>query len=44
VGEARAAVAAGASWALGSSMFVEGHVTAGQQHERGWSLGVRMGF
>lgn len=44
VGEARAAVAAGASWALGSSMFVEGHITAGQQHERGWGLGVRMGF
>ena len=43
-GEARAAVAAGVSWALGSSMFVEGHITAGQQHERGWSLGVRAGF
>ena len=44
VGETRAAVAAGVSWAVRSSLFVEGHITAGQQHERGWSLGVRAGF
>jgi hypothetical protein len=44
VGETRGAVAAGASWAVGSSMFVEGQVTAGQLDERGWSVGVRMGF
>ena len=43
-GEARAAVAAGATWALRASVFVEGHVTAGQRNERGWSMGVRAGF
>ena len=44
VGEARAAVAAGVSYAVRPSMFVESHVTAGELNERGWSIGARMGF
>jgi hypothetical protein len=44
VGESRTAVAAGVSWGVRSSLFMEGHVTAGRQGERGWSVGVRMGF
>ena len=43
-GAARTAVAGGASWALRPTLFVEGHVTAGEMSERGWSIGVRMGF
>lgn len=44
VGAARTAVAGGASWAVRPTMFVEGHVTTGEMSERGWSIGVRMGF
>jgi hypothetical protein len=44
VGGSRTAVAAGVSWAVRSSVFVEGHATAGHQDERGWSVGVRMGW
>jgi hypothetical protein len=44
VGDSRTAAAAGASWAVRSGLFVEGHVTAGQHDERGWSIGIRMGF
>jgi hypothetical protein len=44
IGAARTAVAGGASWAVRPTMFVEGHVTAGEMSERGWSMGVRMGF
>ena len=44
IGAARTAVAGGASWAVRPTMFVEGHVTAGELSERGWSIGVRMGF
>ena len=44
VDAARTAVAAGATWALRASVFIEGQVTAGQRHERGWSMGVRAGF
>ena len=44
IGAARTAVAAGASWAVRPTMFVEGHVTAGEMSERGWSIGIRMGF
>ena len=44
IGAPRTAVAGGASWALRPTMFVEGHVTAGEMSERGWSIGVRMGF
>jgi hypothetical protein len=44
IGDARGAVAAGASWGFGPSILVEGHVTAGQHNERGWSVGVRAGF
>jgi hypothetical protein len=44
IGAARTAVAGGASWAVRPTMFVEGHVTAGQMSERGWGIGVRMGF
>jgi hypothetical protein len=43
-GAARMAVAGGASWAVRPTMFVEGHMTAGEMSERGWSIGVRMGF
>ncbi len=44
IGEGRGAITGGASYALRPSMFVEGHVAAGERSERGWSLGVRMGF
>lgn len=44
IGAARTAVAGGASWAVRPTMFVEGHVTAGEMSERGWSIGIRMGF
>jgi hypothetical protein len=44
IGAPRTAVAGGASWALRPTTFVEGHVTAGEMSERGWSIGVRMGF
>jgi hypothetical protein len=44
IGAARTAVAGGASWAVRPTMFVEGHVTAGEMSERGWGIGVRMGF
>ena len=43
-GEARGAVTGGASYAVRPSMFVEGHAAAGERSERGWSLGIRMGF
>ncbi|MGH9221047.1 MAG: conjugal transfer protein TraF [Vicinamibacterales bacterium] len=43
-GEARGAVTGGASYAVRQSMFVEGHAAAGERSERGWSLGIRMGF
>ena len=44
IGAARTAVAGGASWAVRPTMFVEGHVTAGEMSERGWSMSLRMGF
>jgi hypothetical protein len=43
-GASRAAITGGASFAVRSSMFVEGHVVAGQRGERGWSVGMRAGF
>jgi hypothetical protein len=44
IGESRSAVTGGVSYAVRPSMFVEGHVAAGAQSERGWSIGVRAGF
>jgi hypothetical protein len=44
VGEARGAAAAGASFGVTPSVFVEGHVTTGDRNERGWSVGARFGF
>jgi hypothetical protein len=44
IGDGRAAITGGASYAMKPSMFVEGHVAVGERSERGWSLGVRMGF
>ena len=44
VGEARSAVTGGVSYAVRPSIFVEGHVSAGDRSERGWSVGVRAGF
>jgi hypothetical protein len=44
IGDGRAAAAAGISAALGASMFVEAHVVRGRADERGWSVGLRMGF
>lgn len=44
VGEARAAVAAGVSAGLTPGLLLEAHVVQGHASERGWSLGVRMGF
>ena len=44
IGEARGAITGGASYAVRPSLFVEGHAAAGERSERGWSLGIRMGF
>lgn len=44
VGEARGAVTGGVSYAVRPSLFVEGHVAAGERGERWWSVGVRAGF
>ena len=44
IGASRAAVAAGVSAGLTPGMLLEAHVVQGQSDERGWSLGVRMGF
>ena len=44
VGEARSAVTGGATYAVRPSMFVEGHLAAGDRGERGWSVGIRAGF
>jgi hypothetical protein len=44
IGESRSAVTGGVSYAVRPSMFVEAHVAAGAQSERGWSIGVRAGF
>jgi hypothetical protein len=44
VGDARSAVTGGATYAVHPSLLVEGHVAVGERRERGWSLGVRMGF
>lgn len=43
-GAARAAITGGASYAVRSSLFMEGHVVVGQRDERGWSVGIRAGF
>jgi len=43
-GDARAAITGGASYAVRSMIFVEGHVVVGQRDERGWSVGIRAGF
>jgi len=43
-GASRAALTGGASYAVRSSIFVEGHVVVGQRDERGWSAGIRAGF
>jgi hypothetical protein len=44
VGEARSAITGGISYAVRPSIFVEGHLAAGDRRERGWSVGVRAGF
>lgn len=44
VGAARSAVTGGVSYAVRPSIFVEGHVAAGERSERGWSVGLRAGF
>jgi hypothetical protein len=44
LGAARAAITGGISYALRPSISVEAHVAAGEQSERGWSVGVRAGF
>jgi hypothetical protein len=44
VGAARGAITGGVSYAVRPSIFVEGHVAAGERSERGWSVGVRAGF
>ena len=43
-GVSRAAITGGVSYAVRSSIFVEGHVVVGQRDERGWSAGIRAGF
>ncbi len=44
LGESRGAMTGGATYALRPGMFVEGHVAVGERSERGWGLGVRVGF
>lgn len=44
VGEPRGAITGGVSYAVRPSIFVEGHVAAGERSERGWSVGLRAGF
>lgn len=44
IGDARVAVTVGVSAALRPGTFVEAHVARGHADERGWSVGVRMGF
>ena len=44
IGGSRAAVAAGLSAGLTPGTLLEAHVVQGQRDERGWSIGVRMGF
>jgi F plasmid transfer operon protein TraF len=44
IGASRAAVAAGVSAGLTPGTLLEAHVVRGQSNERGWSLGIRMGF
>ena len=44
IGESRAAATAGVSAGLTAGMLIEAHAVFGQQHERGWSIGARMGF
>jgi hypothetical protein len=44
IGAARTAAAAGATAAVRPGMMIEAHAVFGQQHERGWSIGARMGF
>lgn len=44
IGDARSVATGGVSYAVRPSVFVEGHVAAGERSERGWSLGVRAGF
>ena len=44
IGPSRAAVAAGVSAGLTSGTLFEAHVVQGQSDERGWSIGIRMGF
>ena len=44
IGASRAAVAAGVSAGLRPGTLLEAHVVGGQLNERGWSIGVRMGF
>jgi hypothetical protein len=44
IGDSRAAITGGVSYAARPGMFVEGHVVRGASSERGWSLGARVGF
>ncbi len=44
IGDMRAAVTGGVTYAVRPSVMVEGHVAAGQRDERGWSVGIRAGF
>jgi hypothetical protein len=44
IGASRAAVAAGVSAGLTPGTLLEAHVVRGQSNERGWSIGIRMGF
>ncbi len=44
IGDSRAAATAGVSAGLRAGMLIEAHAVFGQQHERGWSIGARMGF
>jgi hypothetical protein len=44
IGEARSAVAGGISAGLKAGFLIEAHVVAGDDSERGWSVGARFGF
>jgi hypothetical protein len=44
IGEPREVVAAGASYGVSASSFLEAHVAQGRRDERSWSVGARFSF
>jgi hypothetical protein len=44
VGDSRAVVSAGASYAVRSGIYVDAYVAAGQSHDRAWGLAARLTY